>query len=117
MLKGRGRSSQASEPSSRQSKFDACRAVQALGFSGRVAFHRPGVPYPGLIVRDLEKAARLRVVEGESMAPAVKRWRSLEEMGGPPQSYLTSSTKLRRGRRFYGRSRVGATKSIAAVGT
>jgi hypothetical protein len=50
-------------------EFDARRAMQAEGLSGRVEFYRPEVPYPGLIIRDLEKAARLRVVEGERHPP------------------------------------------------
>jgi hypothetical protein len=56
--------------------------MQAEGLTGSIEFYRPDVSYPsGLIVRDLEKAARLRVVEGENAAPAVRKWRPLQKMG------------------------------------
>ena len=74
-------------PKSSDPEFDACRAMQALGLSGRVEFYRPGVPYPGLIIRDLDKAAGLRVVEGEGMAPAVKKWRPLDEVNCLPANH------------------------------
>jgi hypothetical protein len=63
---------------------DACRAMQALGLSGPVEFYRPKVPYPGLIIRDLDKAAGLRIVEDERVAPAIKKWRPLDEMLANP---------------------------------
>jgi hypothetical protein len=34
-----------------------------------------GGPYPGLIVRDLAKGARLRVIEDDRRGPALKEWR------------------------------------------
>jgi hypothetical protein len=74
-LNGRVLVAKSSDP-----EFEACRAMQALGLSGPVEFYRPGIPYPGLIVRDLDKAAKLRVVEGESVTPAIKKWRSLDEV-------------------------------------
>ena len=61
-------------------EFDACRAMQAARLTGRVEFYWPGVPYPGLIVRDLDKAAGLRVVESERTAPIVTKWRPLDDM-------------------------------------
>ena len=69
-------------------EFDACRAMHALGLSGSVEFYRPGVPYPGLIVRDLDKAAKLRAVESESMAPAFKKWRAVADIA----KYLANPT-------------------------
>jgi hypothetical protein len=61
-------------------EFAACRAMKAMGLSGRVEFYRPGVSYPGLIVHDLSKAAGLRVVETETVGPILKKWHPLEEM-------------------------------------
>ena len=59
--------------------FAACRALKAKGLTGRVEFYRPGVPYPGLIVHDLDKAAGLRVVETEHEGPILKKWRPFED--------------------------------------
>ena len=58
--------------------FAACRAMKAMGLSGRVEFYRPGVAYPGLIVHDLDKGARLRVVETEQEGPVIKHWRPIQ---------------------------------------
>jgi hypothetical protein len=44
------------------------------GLTGRIEFFWPGVPYPGLIVRDLAKGARLRVIEEDRRGPALKEW-------------------------------------------
>ena len=40
-------------------EFAACRTMQKRGLTVRVEFFWAGVPYPGLIVRDLAKGARL----------------------------------------------------------
>jgi hypothetical protein len=61
--------------------FAACRAMKAKGLSGRVEFYRPGVPHPGLIVHDLDKAAGLRVVDTERQGPVLKKWRPFEMNG------------------------------------
>jgi hypothetical protein len=61
--------------------FAACRAMKAKGLSGRVEFYWPGVPYPGLIVHDLDKAAELRVVDTERQGPVFKQWRPFEMNG------------------------------------
>ena len=54
--------------------------MQKRGLTGRVEFFWAGVPYPGLIVRDLAKGARLRVIEDDRRGPALKAWR-------PPKMY------------------------------
>jgi hypothetical protein len=59
----------------------ACRAMKARGLSGRVEFYRPGVPYPGLVVHDLDKAAGFRLVETERQGPVIKKWRPFEMNG------------------------------------
>ena len=59
----------------------ACRAMMAIGLSGRVEFYRPGDPYPSLIVHDLDKAAMLRVVETKRVGPVIKKWRPFEMKG------------------------------------
>ena len=56
----------------------ACRAMMAIGLSGRVEFYRPGDLYPSLIVHDLDKAAMLRVVETEREGPVIQKWRPFE---------------------------------------
>ena len=56
-------------------EFTACRTMQKRGFSGRVEFFWAGVPYPGLIVPDLAKGARLRVIEDDCRGPALNEWR------------------------------------------
>jgi hypothetical protein len=56
-------------------EFAACRTMQKRGLTGRIEFFWPGVPYPGLIVRDLAKGARLRVIEEDRRGPAPKEWR------------------------------------------
>jgi len=63
-------------------EFSACRAMKAMGLSGRVEFYRPGVTYPGLIIHDLIKSACLRVIESDD-GPVLKGWRPFE-----PKDYL-----------------------------
>jgi hypothetical protein len=58
-------------------EFAACRAMKAMGLSGRVEFYRPGATHPGLIVYDLIKGASLRVVECDD-GPVLKKWRPFE---------------------------------------
>ena len=59
-------------------EFAACRAMQARGFTGRVAFYRAGVVHPGLIIQDLVKAARFRIVEADRVGPVRKTWRPFD---------------------------------------
>jgi hypothetical protein len=68
-------------------EFAACRTMQKRGLTGRVEFFWAGVPYPGLIVRDLAKGARLRVIEDDRRGPALKEWRPpmLSRMPGQPR--------------------------------
>lgn len=73
-LDGREVVAQSSDP-----EFDTCRALKTMGHSGRVEFYRQGARHPGLIVEDLDKATGLRVVETDA-APAIKKWRSVEEL-------------------------------------
>ena len=56
-------------------EFAACRTMQMRGLTGRVEFLWAGVPYPGLVVRDLTMGARLRVIEEDRRGPALKEWR------------------------------------------
>jgi hypothetical protein len=48
--------------------------MQKRDLTGKVEFFWAGVPYPGLIVRDLAKGARLRVIEEDRREPALKEW-------------------------------------------
>jgi len=52
--------------------------MKAKGLFGRVEFYRLGDFYPSLIVHDLDKAAKLRVVETEHVGPVIKKWRQFE---------------------------------------
>src|SRR5262245_25285700 len=54
--------------------FTACRTMKKRGLVGRVEFVWAGVPYPGLVIRDLHKGARLRVIEEDRRGPALKEW-------------------------------------------
>jgi hypothetical protein len=56
----------------------ACRAMKAMGLVGTAEFYRPGAANPGMTVRDLVKAAELRVVETDLDGLMVKRWRPFE---------------------------------------
>ena len=58
-------------------EFAACRAMKAMGLSGRVEFYGPDGKYPGLIVHDLIKEAGLRVIECDD-GPVHKEWRPFE---------------------------------------
>jgi hypothetical protein len=55
-------------------EFAACRTMQKRGLTGRVEFFWAGVPYPGLIIRDLAKGARLCVIEEDRRGPTLKKW-------------------------------------------
>src|SRR5262245_66351520 len=44
-------------------EFTACRTMKKRGFVGRVEFFWAGVPYPGLVIRDLDQGARMRVID------------------------------------------------------
>ena len=64
-------------------EFAACRTMQKGGRCGRVEFYWAGVPYPGLIIRDLAEGARLCVIE--------------ENLRGHPQEMATTEdASLRR---------------------
>lgn len=54
-------------------EFAACRAMAAMGLSGSVVFQLAGAK-PGLVVRDLRKAARLCVVETDTRF-CLGRWK------------------------------------------
>jgi hypothetical protein len=56
-------------------EFAACRVMKKRGLTGGVEFFWAGVPYPGLIVRDLAKGARLCVIEEDRRGPTLKQWR------------------------------------------
>ena len=55
-------------------EFTACRAMSKRGLVGRVEFFWAGVPNPGLVIRDLDKGATLRVIEEDRRGPALKEW-------------------------------------------
>lgn len=59
--------------------YSACRALLKLdpGLSGSspvVRFFRPGVEYPDMIVRNLEAASKLTVLENASTGPRVVKY-------------------------------------------
>jgi len=59
---------------SRRPFFDAARALAARGYGGELRFYREGRPDWDFRFRDLGKAARWNVTEGESAGPRVIRY-------------------------------------------
>jgi hypothetical protein len=60
--------------SSRYPEFDACRALLALGLTGKVEVWRPGAAFPAMRI-DIERGARLTVSETEDHGPRMVRCR------------------------------------------
>jgi hypothetical protein len=60
--------------SSRNPEFDACRALLALGLTGKVEVLRPGSAFPAMRI-DIECGARLTIIETERLGPRQSRWR------------------------------------------
>jgi hypothetical protein len=60
--------------SSREPLFDSCRVLVNMGLKGRLEMWG-GEPYPRMIVRDIEQAARLTVVENVNGGPRFGRYR------------------------------------------
>jgi hypothetical protein len=59
--------------SSRVPGLDACRAQLALGFTGKLEMWRPGKAGPDMQL-DIERAAKLTVVETEKAGPYFASW-------------------------------------------
>jgi hypothetical protein len=59
--------------SSRNPEFDACRALRALGLTGRVDVWRPGAAFPAMSI-DIERGARLTISETDDHGPRLTRW-------------------------------------------
>jgi hypothetical protein len=60
--------------STREPLFDACRMLVAMDLKGRLEIWG-SEPYPRMIVRDIEQAARLTVVENVNGGPRFGRYR------------------------------------------
>jgi hypothetical protein len=60
--------------SRRAVEFDACRALLAMGITGKLQVWRRGATFPAMTL-DIEKAAGLTVVETETEGPRFTRWR------------------------------------------
>ena len=54
--------------------LDACRALLALGITGRLEMWRPGKPWPDMQL-DIEGAAKWTVLENEDEVPRLVPWR------------------------------------------
>jgi hypothetical protein len=59
---------------SRVPELDACRALLALGFTGKLEMWRPGKAWPDMQL-DIVRAAKLTVVETEKVGPHFASWR------------------------------------------
>jgi hypothetical protein len=60
--------------SAKEPLTEACRALIALGYSERLEMWG-GEPYPRMIVRDIEQAARSTIVENANDGPRLARYR------------------------------------------
>src|SRR5262245_62697763 len=102
--------------------------MKKRGLTGRVKFFWAGVPYPGLIVRDLGQGADLCVIEEDRRGPALEEWqppkmcrhpgqlRPLDEVSGPSPSQTRTVTKPRRSEGFSLLSRRGTPLTQALTG-
>jgi len=78
----------------REPGLDACRALLALGITGRLEMWRPGKAWHDLQL-DIEAGAKLTVLENEKEGPRFVRWRPsphhvargavLSDAGSPPE--------------------------------
>jgi hypothetical protein len=59
---------------SRYPEFDACRALLALGLTGKVEVWRQRAAFPAMRI-DIERGARLTISETEDHGPRMVRWR------------------------------------------
>jgi hypothetical protein len=59
---------------SRNPEFDACRALQAKGITGKLEVWRAGAAYPAMLL-DIEAGAGLTVAETDREGPRLVRWR------------------------------------------
>jgi hypothetical protein len=60
--------------SSRVPTYDACRALLALGITGRLEVWRPGSAHPAMLVPDIERAAGYTVIENEKIGPVLGKY-------------------------------------------
>jgi hypothetical protein len=58
--------------------LDACRALLALGITGKLEMWRPGKAWPDMQL-DIERGAQLTVEESDRQAPRFVRWRPRED--------------------------------------
>jgi hypothetical protein len=58
-------------------EYAACRALVALGITGRLEVWRSEAAYPAIIIRDIEKAAGLTIREDARHGPAVIEFRPM----------------------------------------
>jgi hypothetical protein len=60
---------------SRNPEFDAARVLSAEGVTGDMEVWRPAGAFPSMRI-DIEKAARLSVVEGATIGPIITQWKA-----------------------------------------
>jgi hypothetical protein len=58
---------------SRNPEFDACRALLARGITGTLEVWHKGATFASMRL-DIEKGARLTVVDSDSIGPRITRW-------------------------------------------
>jgi hypothetical protein len=58
-------------------EYTACRALVARGITGRLEVWRAGATYASMVIRDIEKGARLTVREDARRGPCVVPYRPL----------------------------------------
>ena len=68
---------------SRVPALDACRALLALGITGKLEVWRPGKEWPDMQL-DIERGAQLTVEESDRQAPRFVRWRAREDLSKCP---------------------------------
>ena len=63
--------------STREPLFDACRALAAMGVTGRLEMWRPGKGHSDMAV-DIERGAGLTVAETAESSPVLRAWKAFE---------------------------------------
>jgi hypothetical protein len=77
--------------SCRVPEFDACRALLALGITGKLEMWRPGKEWPDMQL-DIEAGAKLTVIENENEGPRFGLWRSFSH--ATPNAVLSRTISL-----------------------
>jgi hypothetical protein len=81
---------------SRVPVLDACRALLALGITGRLEVWRPGKAWPDMQL-EIEAGAKLTVIETEKEGPRFGWWRPFSDAAQDAVSSCTVSPQTRAG--------------------